>query len=355
MLGLGRLSRRSERPRPAPTLAGLWRIRVALVGLVVVLGLGTLGYILLPVTADGSTFDPLEALYQTVTTVATVGFREVHPLSDAGQIFTMVLIILGAGTVLYNLGLLVEAFTEGHLRQHMERRRMDQHIDGLSGHVIICGFGRVGRSAADQLIATGHDVVVIDRDATRLAEDTIPYLIGEATNNQLLVAAGIGRARALVASLDSDAETVYLTLSARALAPDLVIVARARTADSKEKLVLAGATRAVNPQMIGGRRLAAFALQPDVAEFLDVVMHDDELDFRIQQVAIGVGSPFVGRTLKDLDIRHQTGVQLLALRPAHHAGFTFSSPPDSVVHAGCVLIGFGTLEGIETLERLARA
>lgn len=340
-------------PRLDPSAASLRRMRVALVGLAVVIGLGTLGYLVLPVTDDPSGFGVMEALYQTVITVATVGFREVHPLSTVGQVFTMGLIILGAGTVLYNLGLLVEAVTEGHLRQHLERRRMDTRIDDLRGHVIICGYGRVGRAAAEHLIATGNDVVVIDRDPARLTDPTIPHLIGEATGNDILRAAGIERARALVASLDTDAETVYLTLSARALAPDLVIVARARTADSKEKLVLAGASRAVNPQMIGGRRLAAFALQPDVAEFLDVIVHDDELDFRIQQVVVGAGSPFVGCTLGQLDIPGRTGIQLLALRPAHHASFTFNPPGTAAVHSGCVLIAFGTVEGIEELERLA--
>lgn len=351
-LGLDRWSRRHPRPGPDPSTAVLRRIRVALLGLVVVITLGTLGYVLLPVSADDTGFGPLQALYQTVTTVATVGFREVHPLSPLGMVFTILLIILGAGTVLYCLGLLVEAVTEGHLRQLLERRRMDKDIDNLSGHVVICGCGRVGRSAADHLVATGHQVVVIDRDQARLEGLSVPYLVGEATGDAILKEAGIERARALVVTLDTDAESVYLTLSARALAPDLVIVARARTADSKEKLVLAGATRAVNPQMIGGRRLAAFALQPDVAEFLDVVMHDDELDFRIQQVVVPAGSPLVGRTLGDVDVAERAGIQLLALRPAHHAAFTFSPPGDTVLQPGCVLIAFGTLEAIDRLERL---
>lgn len=352
-LGLDQWSRRRERARLDPSAASLRRMRAALVGLAVVIGLGTLGYMLLPVTDDGTGFGLLEALYQTVTTVATVGFREVHPLSAAGMVFTMGLIILGAGTVLYNLGLLVEAVTEGHLRVHLERRRMDNDIDQLHGHVIICGFGRVGRAAAEHLTATGNTVVVIDRDAGRLAGLQVPYLIGEATGNEILLAAGIRRARALVASLDTDAETVYLTLSARALAPDLVIVARARTADSKQKLVLAGATRAVNPQMIGGRRLAAFALQPDVAEFLDVVVHDESLDFRIQQVRVEQDSPFVGHTLGELSLPERTGIQLLALRP-DRGRFTANPPATTTVLAGCVLIALGTLEGIQALEGLAR-
>lgn len=232
---------------------------------------------------------------------------------------------------------------------------MDKAIDDLRDHVIICGFGRVGKAAAEHLIATGNQVVVIDRDPARLDEhEEIPHLIGEANGEGILQAAGIERARALVASLDSDAETVYLVLSARALAPSLVIVARARTADSKEKLVLAGATRAVNPQMIGGRRLAAFALQPDVAEFMDVVVHDEELDFRIQQVRVSADSSLAGRPLAELDIQARTGVQVLAMRASGTKTFTFNPSGGSKVLPNCVLIGFGTLEGIEDLQALAK-
>ena len=174
---------------------------------------------------------------------------------------------------------------------------MDRHIRGMDGHVIVCGYGRVGRATTDYLRATGIPVVVVDRDEGRLAglHDT-PHLVGDVTNDATLREAGIARARALVAALDTDQDTVYVVLSARALRHDLVIVARARTAEARDKMVLAGATRAVNPQLIGGRRIAAFALQPDVADFLDVVMQDDEFDYRIQQVSIPDGSPFVGHT-----------------------------------------------------------
>jgi voltage-gated potassium channel len=348
--------RQGRRPRPAAaaTAASLRRIEIALLGLALVIGLGSLGYLVLPVSSDGHRYGPLDALYMTVTTVSTVGFREVHPLTTTGQVFTIGLIILGAGTVLYNLGLLVEAITEGHLREHLERRRMDNDIDRLTGHVIVCGFGRVGRAATEQLLATGNDVVVVDRDEARFANADVPHLVGNVTeDDDILVAAGIHRARALVASLDSDAETLYLTLSARALSPDLVIVARARTADSKQKLALAGATRAVNPQMIGGRRLAAFALQPDVAEFLDVVVHDSELDFRIQQVTVSDGSPLAGRRLEELDLAERTGVQVLALRSSGTSALTFRPPGASLVSAGCVLIGFGATDGIAALQQLA--
>lgn len=315
----------------------LGRIKVAVTGMIAVIVLGIVGYLLLG-------FDLLEATYQTVTTLTTVGYREVKPLDATGQIFTIVLIIVGVGTVLYTLGVVVEAIASGQLMGYLERRRMDTRIAAMSGHVIIAGYGRVGRSATDHLLATGQQVVVIDVDPARLADLDVPHVLGDADRDQVLRQAGIERARALVACLETDADTLYLVLSARALCPDLVIVARARTRDSKSKLVLAGATRAVNPQMIGGRRLAAFALQPDVAEFLDVVMHDEELDFRIEQVPIRPESALAGRTVGELALTERTGAQLLALRIAPDRPFLASPPPESTVTAGAVLIAFGSLD-----------
>jgi voltage-gated potassium channel len=313
------------------------RIRNALIGLAAVTLVGTLGYLLLG-------FTPLEALYQTVTTVATVGFREVHPLTPVGQVFTIVLILVGVGAVLYNLGVVFEAATEGHLREQLGRRRMDKDISAMQEHVIVCGYGRVGRAAAEFLVNTGLRVVVVDNDPVRLARlgPDLAHLCGDVTDDAVLRAAGIDRARALIATLETDADTVYVTLSARAIRPDLVIVARARTTDSKAKLVLAGANRAINPQRIGGRRMAVFALQPDVAEFLDVVMHDEDLDFRIVQVQVEDGSPLVGQTVGELRIRERTGALILAIRRG--AGQPFEPHPaeDLVVPSGSVLIALGT-------------
>ena len=168
----------------------------------------------------------------------------------------------------------------------------------------------------------------------------------------MLRAAGIERARALIAALDTDADTVYVTLSARAIRPDLVIIARARTADSKTKLGLAGATRAINPQRIGGRRMAGFALQPEVAEFLDVVMHDEDLDFRIQEFHVDGGSALVGRSLGDLDLQRRTGALILAIRPCKDESFQ-PHPADSlVVPTGSVLIALGTQAELEALAAL---
>jgi voltage-gated potassium channel len=325
------------------------RITIALVGLIVVTVVGTLGYLVLGFTL-------LEAVYQTVTTVATVGFREVRPLTPAGQVFTIVLIVLGVGTVLYNLGVILEAVTEGHLREHLERRRMDKVIAAMSGHVIICGYGRVGRAAAEYLSLSGHDVVVVDNDPAKLEQigPDLAYLYGDTTDDAVLRAAGIERARALIAALDTDADTVYVTLSARAIRSDLVIIASARTTESKAKLLLAGANRATNPQRNGGRRMAVFALQPDVAEFLDVVMHDEDLDFRLKEVHVTPGSPLDGRTVADL--ASHTGADaalLLAIRRGRGEQFEPNPPGDLVIPPGSVLIALGTQAELDRLTGLA--
>jgi len=243
------------------------RIGRALLAFALVLLAGTVGYVILG-------FGVLDAVYQTVTTVTTVGFREVQPLTPVGQVFTIMLILTGVGTALYSFGVLLEALIEGHLRQHMGRWRMDRQISRMTGHIIICGCGRVGSASMQYLSSLGKPFVVVDNDPARLQGLEHPTVLGDVTDDHVLEAAGIARASALISAVDTDASNIYVTLSSRALGPDLVIIARARTEGSKSKLLRAGANRAVNPQLIGGRRMAAFALQPHVSEFLDVVMHD---------------------------------------------------------------------------------
>lgn len=320
----------------------LFRIKVAFAALAFVFVVGTVGYLLLG-------FSLLEAIYQTVTTVATVGFREVQTLSSAGMVFTIVLIVVGVGTVLYNLGVLVEAVTEGHLREYLGRLRMSQAMAQLRGHVIIVGFGRVGRAAAQRLLDQGYDVVLLDHDATRLEGVTAPYVVGDASQDDTLRAAGIDRARAVICALDNDAATMYATLSARSLRPDIVIISRARTVDSKDKLMLAGATRAVNPQISGGWRMAAFALHADVAEFLDQVMHDEEIAISIEQVRIPADSAMVGRSLGELDVT-SIGVQLLAVRLPRKGAFVPVPPASMPVEVGMTLIVFGDTDHVARLR-----
>ncbi len=305
---------------------------------------GTLGYLLLG-------FGFLDALYQTVTTITTVGFREVHPLTPLGQVFTMMLILVGAGTVFYMFGVLLETLIDGHLRHRLERRRMNQQINRMRGHVIVCGWGRVGRSTAQYLNSLGKPIVVVDRDPERLSGIGFANVLGDVTEDSVLDAAGIRHADALIAALDSDADNVYVTLSSRARRADLVIIARARTESSKSILLRAGANRAVNPQLIGGRRMAAFALQPNVAEFLDVVMHEDALEYRIEEIVVARSSPLIGHSLTDTALRGTTGALVLALRTPD-GRFIANPTDDTPVHPGTILIVLGTPTQLDAARTL---
>ncbi|HZA86422.1 MAG TPA: NAD-binding protein, partial [Acidimicrobiales bacterium] len=299
------------------------RVRLGVGALALVVVAGTIGYVLFG-------FPLLDALYQTVTTVTTVGFREVRSFDARLKAFTIALILVGVGTALYTFGVLLEALVEGQLRDMFGRRRMDREIAKMSGHVIVCGWGRVGHSIASFVQASGHDVVVVDRDPERYEQVPYPRVLGDVTDDATLLAAGIERARVLVGALNTDADNLYMTLSGRALRPDLFIIARARTDSSEAKLLRAGADRIVNPQRIGGQRMAAFALQPHVAEFLDVVMHDGSLEFRLEEVAVPDGSPLAGSSIRDAHIRDRTGALVLALRDGDGV-FTTNPPPETVI------------------------
>lgn len=319
------------------------RLAGAVAVLVVVLAVGTVGYLLLGLSL-------LDALYQTVTTVSTVGFREVEPFSAAGKAFTMVLILVGVGAVLYAFSVLVETILEGRLNELLGRRRMEQTIASMHGHVIICGWGRVGRAIGVELAEAGQALVVIDPDPEAL-EGAVHAVVGDATDDDVLRRAGIERAAALVAAADSDAANSFITLSARALNPALFIVARTRSSDSDDKLSRAGADRVVNPQSIGGARMAAFVLRPHVAAFLDVVMHERTLEFRLEEVPVRASSALVGQSLRDASIRDRSGALVLALRD-DRGNFLTNPDPDTALEVGQVIIAIGTQDELDALVAL---
>ena len=227
---------------------------------------------------------------------------------------------------------------------------MEQSIASMRDHVIICGWGRVGRSIGSELVDGNRDLVVVERNEAKL-DGGPPAVVGDATEDAVLRAAGIERASALVAAADTDAANSFIVLSARALNPDLFIVARTRNEDSGDKLYRSGADRVVNPQNIGGARMAAFVLRPHVAEFLDVVMHEGTLEFRLEEVAVTASSPIAGRSLRDTHIRDRTGALVLALRD-EHGQFRTNPDPDAEVRAGHVIIAIGTQDELDALVAL---
>lgn len=300
-----------------------------------ILVIGTLGYMLLGL-------EPLDAVYQTLITVSTVGYREIGDVTGRYQVFTSLLIVFGTGTTLYTLGVLLETLFEGRLDDQFRRRRMQRGIDGLRGHTVVCGFGQVGRAITEELQRKDEPVVVVDRRELDASAGVTYFVSGEATEDEVLERAGIARADTLVLALDSDADNLYVTLSARSMRPDLFIVARANQSAATPKLHRAGADRVVNPHEIGGSRMAAMVLQPDVADFLDVVMHDRELEVRLAEVRIPVDSDLVGARLGACRIGELTGATVLAV--GRTATFITNPGDELVLESSDVIIALGTPE-----------
>ena len=321
------------------------RVQIGLASLALVVVIGTVGYSLLG-------FAPLEAFYETIVTVSTVGYGFPDPIGTGVKIFTIVLILLGVGTALYTFTVTLELLMDGHMRELIRRRRMDRGIGRMTGHVVICGWGRVGREVARYLSNAGQQVVVVDRDAERLAAIDYPTVIGDVTDDDTLLRAGIERAGTLIAALDSDEANLFVTVSSRSFNPSIHVIARARGASSEAKLLRVGADRVVNPQRLGGDRMAAFVTQPHVVDFVDVVMHDGSLEFRLEEVLIGADSPLAGETLRSTKVHEQTGALVLAIRRPD-GSFTPNPSPEDQLAAGDVLIGVGTAEQLAALTTFA--
>ncbi len=278
-------------------------------------------------------------------------FAKCSRSTAAGKVFTIALIVVGVGTALYTLGVIIETLLEGQLPEVFGRRRMERKITGMSEHVVVCGWGRVGRAIARDLVAMGANPVIVDNDPIRIENVQYPAVLGDATDDDVLDRAGVRRARALVAALDTDAGNLFVTLSARALRPELFIVARVRLEENEDKLRRAGANRVVNPQSIGGARMAAFVLQPHVTEFVDVVMHDRGIEFRLEEIPVPEGSPIEGCSIREAHVRDRTGALVLALRD-RNGTFTTNPPPETVINADQIIIAIGTPIDLEKLQRL---
>jgi voltage-gated potassium channel len=294
----------------------------------------------------------LDAAYQTTTTITTVGFGEVRPFDASARAFSILLMVFGVGAAFYTLGGVFEELVEDSLVR-FGRRRMDRRIESLSGHVIVCGFGRVGNRIAQVLTARELDLVVIDvndEQCEQAAQDGFLTVRGDSTEDDVLRTAGIERASTLVVSLASDADAISTVLSARVLGPRLRIVARANAESSEAKLERAGVDHIVNPLSHGAQRMAAFAEQPAVADFLDVVAHEGSQDYQLEEVRVPARSPIAGVTLGEARLRARTGALVLALRRAD--GTFLSNPgPGVVLEPEVTLIAIGTAEQTAALEQ----
>ncbi len=323
------------------------KLRLGAIIVFSVLAFGTVGFLLL------EDISVLDALFMTVITVSTVGYEEVVPLSDGGKIFAIFFIIIGIGLIGYTLGTIINATLQEFMHDVFGRRRMERKVSRLKGHFIIAGFGRVGKNVAKAFVAAKVKFTVIENNAdvvSQLRELGYSFIEGDATTDEALKKAGIEKAKGLVAATHSDADNVFIVLSANRVNKEIFIVSRADTAEAVEKLKTAGATRVVSPAVIGGRTMAAWLLRPGVVDYLDLVSHGEKIEYRLEEIEVREACPLGECTIKDADIRGKTGAMILAIK----RGEKINSNPDvnTMIKPGDLLIVIGTDEQLKKLEQI---
>jgi voltage-gated potassium channel len=312
---------------------------------------GTIGYRLI----EGPSWSLFDALYMTVITVTTVGFQEVHELSPAGRGFTIVLSLTGVFILLYVASEVIRSVVSGELRETVGRRQMERTLAEMRDHAIVCGLGRMGRRVCKEFETQRLPYVAIERDE-KLLEDFAGrvgvYIHGDATSDEVLRRAGVERAKALLAVVASDAENLYITLSARLLNEKLAIVARAEEEGAEVKFRRAGANHVVSPYVTGGFRLAQAILRPTVVDFIELATRSDHMEIQIEEIDLRPGSPLVGQSLGERRVHQELGVTVVAIKRAN--GELVSNPSGStVLEADSTLIVLGHREQLDRVEKIA--
>jgi voltage-gated potassium channel len=320
--------------------------RLAVALLVSVVAGGTLGYVVI----EG--WSAWDAFYMTATTITTVGFREVHPLSRAGQVFTVALIAAGVGTAFYTFTLLATVVVEGGLHQKLSERRRTRMLDQLKDHFIVCGFGRIGSTIVDEFRRQHVPYVVIEKDPDRVHEVIERgglAVEADASREEVLKRVGIDHARGLITAVGTDADNVYTVLTARVMRPDLYIIGRAETEDAERKLLRAGADRVVSPYRIGASHLAQTALRPAVVDFFAIATSSENLELAIEQVTIAEGSSMAGRSIVEANVRQRFGVIVVGIK-RRDGRMEFNPPGEARMQAADQLVVLGRVDGLRQLE-----
>jgi voltage-gated potassium channel len=310
--------------------------------------MGTGGYMFI----EGWAFD--DALYMTIITLATVGYGEVHQVSATGRFFTIILIVLGVGYFMYVVGLIVQFLVEDRIRVILGRRKLDKQIAGLKNHYIICGYGRIGRVLAHYLTERYLNVVIIEKNQDRqtaMDEDGVLYLMGEATDESLLIKAGIKTAKGLVTAVATDADNVFLTLIAKDLNPEIFIVARAIQNTAKRTLQAAGAEKVISPYDLGARRMAHAILRPTVIKFLELAFTDDNTDIQVEEIRVQSTSRLLNVQLKDSGIRQKLDLIILTIKKADGT-MIFNPTADTRIETDDTLVVVGRAKSVIQLERM---
>ena len=324
------------------------RLLNALGALAAVVLLGTVSFHLI----EGWTL--LDSLYFTITTLATVGYGDLHPTSAGGRVFATFFIIVGVGTVGFVVSRAIVEIVQSEIVAGFGQRRRLREVSRLRNHFIICGAGRVGSRVIRELQRKGEPFVVVERDPDRVGdwvEARVPLLVRDATNEETLHEAGVEHARALAACLPSDADNVYVALTARGLNPNLHIVARANEEQAEPKLIRAGANRVIAPQIIGSQRMYQALTKPAVEDFITSITAE-KLDLNFEEVEVAPASPYVGRRLRFTNIRAELDVVIVAVR-RRGGEMIFNPSGDAFIEAGDMLIAIGRTDALVQLKAQA--
>lgn len=314
-----------------------------------VISMGTIGY---EIIEDRYNF--VDAFYMTIITVSTVGFGEVYALSDAGKIFTAFLIISSFGIFAYSITSITTFIMSGNYRKHFIENKMLKEINKLSDHIIVCGFGRVGRKAARELRDHSEKVIVIEQkeDAVKGIQDIdgLSYIIGDSTEDENLLKAGIINAKAIITTLPSDSENLYVVLTARELCKEIVIISRASNPSADKKLKIAGATNVIMPDMVGGSHMASLVTTPDINEFLNHISIQGAADVNLEEVTFfNAPKDMKYITLKELDARNKLGVNIIGFKTTE-GDYIINPGPDTMILPNSKLFVLGTAEQISVLK-----
>jgi voltage-gated potassium channel len=323
---------------------------LAIVLFAVVLVGGTLGYMVI------ERWNAWDAFYMTAISVTTVGYREVHEMSWAGQAWTTLVLFAGVGTLFYTASIVLSLVVEGGFSAHLHRRWFNRMLNDIEDHFIICGYGRIGSIIADEFRKQGVRYVIVDRDPDRVHEALERgdlAVEADASREDVLVRIGIHRARGLIAAVRTDAENVYTVLSARVLNPGLFIIARIESEDAEPKLKRAGADRVISPYQLGGIQMAATALRPAVVDFMRLATSSERLDLSAEQVEIRAGAPFVGQTLREANVRQKFGVIVVAIKRPD-GRMQFNPEPGDALREGDQLVALGSPAQLKALEDAAQ-
>ena len=324
------------------------RFSFIVLAILTTLAIGTVGFTLI----DG--FPPFDAFYMTLTTMTTVGYGEIHPLSHAGRVFNSLLIAFGVSTLFIAIGAMTQTIIEMEFADVIGKRRNKRMIDKLKDHYIICGYGRVGRGAAAELAHAGVPFVVVDVAPDRAERAMLAGMLAvaaDSTHDETLHQVGIERARGLVAALSTDADNLFVLLSAKGLNPKLYVAVRAAEEGAEEKMRRAGADAVFAPYAITGHRLAQSLLRPHVVQFLDFTTKAIGLDMAIEQLCVSERSEVVSKTIKEMQIGRDLGVIVMAVRKSD-GGMVFNPPAETAVRAGDYLIVMGRQQNLQSLEGL---